>query len=169
MTFPWRSMANQVAYWSGATNRGVELFLVLLGVGMALLTGAQVFFRYVLNHSLFWSEEVGRICLVWLSFLGATAAYRRGAHIGIGFFVEKLPQRLRFGLRILVQLASLAFFIVLIVAGGQFVWFAAGHKTPALGISKFIPYLIMPLSGLVFTIHGCHQLLELVLERPEDR
>lgn len=161
-------MDDRLACWSNATNQGVEILLAVLAIGMTLLTGTQVFFRYALNHSIFWSEEVGRICLVWLSFLGATAAYRRGAHIGIGFFVERLPKKVQYALQVLVLTASLAFFAMLTITGSRFVWFAVGQKTPALGFPKSIPYLVMPVSGLVFMLHGCHHLLRLLLKRHDD-
>jgi TRAP-type C4-dicarboxylate transport system permease small subunit len=151
--------------WSSRINRGVEALLAALALGMALLTAAQVFFRYALNNSIFWSEEVGRMLLVWLSFLGATAAYWRGAHIGIGFVVERLPRGLQRGSQGLVLVLSLAFFAVLTLAGGWFVWFVAGQKTPALGLPKSIPYLVMPISGMVFLIHGLNRFLALMLNQ----
>jgi TRAP-type C4-dicarboxylate transport system permease small subunit len=169
MNAGWRSLALQLSRWSSNINRGVEALLATLALGMALLTAIQVFFRYALNNSIFWSEEVGRMCLVWLSFLGATAAYRRGAHIGIGFVVARLPAGLQRALQVLVLVLSLTFFAVLTIAGGWFVWFAAGQKTPALGLPKSVPYLIMPLSGLVFLIHGFSQLLGLLMTQQNDR
>ena len=39
----------------------------------------QVFFRYVLNASLSWSEELTRLLFVWLTFLGFGLAAQRGA------------------------------------------------------------------------------------------
>jgi TRAP-type transport system small permease protein len=158
----WQFMAFRLSRLSGSINCGVEALLAALALGMAALIGTQVFFRYVLNNSIFWSEEVGRMCLVWLSFLGATAAYRRGAHIGIGFLVERLPREAQRASQVLVLVLSLAFFAVLTFAGGWFVWFVAGQKTPALGLPKSIPYLVMPMSGVVFLIHGLSLLLALL-------
>ncbi len=153
----------RLSRWSLSLNRGVEVCLAVLALVMVLLTGTQVFFRYALNHSIFWSEEVGRMCLVWLSFLGATAAYRRGAHIGIGVVVARFAEGPQRTVQILVLILCLMFFAVLTFAGGWFVWFAAGQQTPALGISKAIPYSVMPMSGLVFLIHGSDQLLTLLM------
>jgi TRAP-type C4-dicarboxylate transport system permease small subunit len=150
---------------SDRVNRGVELLLFLIGSSMALVTGIQVFSRYLLNHSLFWSEEVGRICLVWLSFLGASAAYKRGAHIGIGILVERLPVRPRRVIGLLVILLALLFFSILIIHGSSFVVFAAKQKTAALGIPKSIPYLVLPLSGTVLFLHGLDHLLELLTKQ----
>jgi TRAP-type transport system small permease protein len=150
---------------SDRVNRLVEGLLFVIGLTMALLTGVQVFSRYVLNHSLFWSEEVGRFCLVWLSFLGATAAYKRRAHIGIAFLVDRLPAAARRFIALLVLMVSLNFFAVLLVWGFSFTWFAAAQKTPALGISKAIPYLVIPVSGAAFLLHGAVQLLGLIGQR----
>jgi TRAP-type C4-dicarboxylate transport system permease small subunit len=123
--------------------------------------GAQVFFRYALNNSLFWSEEVGRICLVWITFLGGSAAFKRRAHLGIDFLVNRLPVRLRWMTQVTVLLASLCFFGVLIFYGTAFMAFIASQRTPALGMSMAVPYAAIPLSGLLFFLHGSSQLLEL--------
>jgi TRAP-type transport system small permease protein len=157
-----------VSFGSDRVNRAVEGMLFGLGVGMVLVTGAQVFSRYLLNHSLFWSEEVGRICLVWLSFLGAACAYKRHAHIGVAFLVDRLPARARRAIALLVLLASQAFFALMVLWGLSFAWFAAAQKTPALGIPKGIPYLVIPLSGAVFSLHGLEQLLNLLGNRGRE-
>ncbi len=61
-------------------NRWVEFSLFGLGFTMTLIVAVQVFCRYVLNNSLFWAEELSRYLLAWLTFLGASVAYRRNVH-----------------------------------------------------------------------------------------
>ena len=68
---------------SSVCNTWVERSLAILGITMAAVIILQVIFRYVLNHSLFWSEELARYLLVWLTFLGASSAYYRKVHPGI--------------------------------------------------------------------------------------
>jgi TRAP-type transport system small permease protein len=152
---PW------VRRWSDRAGKATEILLCIIGSTMALLIGVQVFSRYVLNHSLFWSEEVGRICLVWITFLGGSAAYRRHAHIGIDFFVNRLPSCWRRASEILVAAAALVFFAVLISYGSIFVWFVSAQKTAALGVPTAIPYLVIPVGGALFFLHGLRDLLEL--------
>lgn len=147
---------------SNWVNCITEIFLFNIGFAMALVIGAQVFSRYVLNHSLFWSEEVGRICLVWISFLGASAAYKRRAHIGIDFLVARLPHNLRCAVAILVVILSFCFFGVLIVYGTIFAAFISGQKTAALGLPLTITYLAIPLSGVLFSLHALSHLFNLV-------
>jgi TRAP-type C4-dicarboxylate transport system permease small subunit len=148
--------------WSGRANRIAEILLFAIGLGMAILTGAQVFSRYLLNHSLFWSEEVGRICLVWISFLGASAAYKRRVHIGVDFLVVRLPRHIQHLTAVLVLLLSMLFFSILIAYGASFAYFVAGQKTAALGLPLIFPYLVVPVSGALFLLHALTHLCRLL-------
>ncbi|RLA99098.1 MAG: TRAP transporter small permease [Deltaproteobacteria bacterium] len=148
---------------STAINQVTEWSLFVLGFAMAIIIATQVFFRYALNHSLFWSEELGRMLLVWISFLGATVAYKRKAHIGIDFIVQKLPGNLATKIRILTYVFSLCFFSIMIIYGTKFTLFIKFQKSPALGISKSIPFAVIPLSGIFFLIHGITLLMETIL------
>ncbi|MGA7875101.1 MAG: TRAP transporter small permease [Desulfoferrobacter sp.] len=152
----------KIHLWSNWANHITEIFLFVIGLGMALIIGTQVFSRYVLNHSLFWSEEVGRICLVWISFLGASAAYKRRAHIGVDFLVARLPHNLRYAVAILVLVLSLVFFGVLIVYGTIFAAFISGQKTAALGLPLTLTYTAIPLSGALFSLHALSHLCKLI-------
>lgn len=151
---------------SDRVNQGVEWFLFAIGFGMALLIGVQVFCRYILNHSLFWSEELGRICLVWIAFIGATAAYKRKAHIGIDLLVTRLPPAAQRFCALAVLLLSSVFFTILVIYGIGFIGFVAGQKTAALGIPQGIPYLALPVSGILFLLHALSQAFDLLKAQP---
>jgi len=153
--------ASMVNTWSDWGNRVTEIALAVIGSGMAIVIAVQVFSRYVLNYSLFWSEEVGRICLVWITFLGGSAAYKRHGHIGVDFFVKRLPIGLQRLCTVLVLLLSLAFFSVLMIYGFNFVLFVSAQKTTALGLPLPFPYMVIPLGGALFFLHALDHLLQL--------
>lgn len=168
MTSGWARVTAWIHRVSERLNRLTEGLLVVIGVTMAMVTGLQVFSRYVLNHSLFWSEEVGRICLVWISFLGASAAYKRRAHIGMDFLVVRLPRSVRRKLETLVVLLSLAFFMLLLVYGTVFSSFITGQRTAALGLPLTLTYLVIPLSGAIFSVHAVSNLCQLLDPARQD-
>jgi TRAP-type C4-dicarboxylate transport system permease small subunit len=145
---------------SDKAGRATEGVLCVITGAVALLIGVQVFFRYGLNHSLFWAEELGRILLVWITFLGASAAFKRGAHMGVDIIVRRLSPRARTLCRCSVLLAASWFFLTLVGFGLRYCWFTASQKTPALGIPMSIPYLVLPVSGVLFLIHACEQLMD---------
>jgi TRAP-type C4-dicarboxylate transport system permease small subunit len=138
---------------SQITNKWVERSLASFGMTMALVVALQVFCRYVLNHSLFWSEELARYLLVWLTFLGATAAYYRKIHPGIDVLTLQFSKNYRKLCRILVHLLSLTLFVVMIYHGIEFAYFIRSQISPALAIPKWIIFIIIPVSGTIFLLH----------------
>jgi TRAP-type C4-dicarboxylate transport system permease small subunit len=139
---------------SARINRVVEFLLSVLGLGMALLVAVQVFFRYALNNSIFWSEELARFLLVWLTFLGASVVYFRGAHASVDFLYKRAGLGSRRVMNILVHLFSLAFFLVMAVYGWQFAHFIRLQVSAALNLPKWIPHSIIPLSGAILALHS---------------
>ena len=70
---------------------GVERVLILLSMLIASVVFLQVVFRYVLQQPLYWSEELPRYLLIWMSFLAAALAQKNEAHINITLAVTPLP------------------------------------------------------------------------------
>ena len=140
--------------FSRRANQTVEFLLFGLGFCMTMTVAVQVFFRYVLNDSLFWSEELARYLLVWLTFLGSSAAYYRKAHPGIDFLFEKIPASLQKAATLCVHMASLTLFGVMIFFGFRFAYFVRHQISPALYLPKWIIFSIIPISGLILLIHG---------------
>jgi len=135
-------------------NTIVERIVFILGITMAMVVAAQVFSRYVLNHSLFWSEELARYLLIWLTFLGASAAYHRKAHPGIDVLYARLSAPLQRTAAIATWTASMFLFGVMIVYGMKFAWFVRYQISPALYLPKWIVFSIIPLSGMIFLLHA---------------
>ena len=57
-----------------------------------LITLAAVWWRYVLNAPLAWTEQVSRMLFVWITFVGAAVLYREQLHIAIDMFIAMLPR-----------------------------------------------------------------------------
>ena len=138
---------------SQALNRRVKGVVCAMGMVMALVVAVQVVARYAFNHSLFWSEELARFLLIWLSFLGATVAYCHGVHPGVDSLVRRLPERWRTAAALLSFLAGAVLFTVMVVSGTQFAWFVRLQIFPATGIAKWIIMMVVPVSGVIFLVH----------------
>ena len=118
-----------------------DLLLVgLFGVILVIILVA-VFFRYVINQSLFWSDEIVRYLFVWFTLLGAALAVRDRQHIRVEYFVEHMPTAARRAVEMAGLLLVTAFNLVLVVAGVIWAYEARSAFTPALKL---------PLSGIFF-------------------
>ncbi len=80
---------------------------------------AQVFFRYAINSSLQWSEELAIWGLIWMVFIGSVILLRCWEHIGIPTFVNMLPVRARIPIIVLSKLISIVFLVALVYYGAQ--------------------------------------------------
>lgn len=92
-------------------NAGIGHFNRLIGWGLALLLLVmtvlifwQVFARFVVGSPLFFSDEIARFSMLWLTFIGAGYAYRKGTLISVDIVLEYCGERLGRLMRILVVL-----------------------------------------------------------------
>jgi TRAP-type C4-dicarboxylate transport system permease small subunit len=76
-------------------DRLLEVLVMVVMAVLVLDVLWQVFTRLVLKDPSTWTEELAIFMLIWVSLLGAAVALGRGAHLGIDYFVGKLPQRTR--------------------------------------------------------------------------
>lgn len=150
---------NPLERFSRAINHWVELLLFGLGFAMSAIVAAQVFSRYALNHSLFWSEELARYLLVWLTFFGSSAAYYRKAHPGIDVIYGRLPAPARKTASLVVHLVSMVLFGTMIVYGIKFAYFVRLQISPALYLPKWLIFSVIPVSGLILMVHSVTLLL----------
>lgn len=119
-------------------DRFIETAVVLTLLGCCLLAVTQVIFRYGLNNSLPWPEEVARFGFVWVVFLGMPMAVLRDNHLRIDL-IDKLTTS--FGSRFSIMLR------VVFVAAACFALAHHGFElvTRSMG---FTPALRMPIGWL---------------------
>lgn len=89
---------------------------ILVGIAFATivtLTIAQVAFRFILNSPLVWSEEVVRILLVWMTFIGAAVVCWDGRHLNVDVLYNRLPTGLRRAMRIFNAIVGIGFLAAL--------------------------------------------------------
>jgi TRAP-type C4-dicarboxylate transport system permease small subunit len=145
-----------------AVNRCIEYLLFGLGFSMAILVAVQVFCRYILNSSLFWSEELARYMLVWLSFFGATVAYYHHLHPGVDVLTSRLSAVKQQISQLVVHLISMVLALVMVISGTQFAWFVRMQISPALGLPKWIILAVIPLSGTVLFFYALTFLVQTI-------
>lgn len=125
-----------------------DLILVGLFSMILLIILVAVFFRYVINHSLFWSDEVVRYSFVWFTLLGAALVLRDRRHIRVEYFVEQMPRRLRRVVEFAGLVLILAFNVFLVIAGFLWVGETTGALTPALGLPlNWVYYAALPVTA----------------------
>ncbi|MCW3489416.1 TRAP transporter small permease [Dethiobacter alkaliphilus] len=135
---------------------------VLLAVVMIVVIFSQVVSRNVLNQSLQWSEELGRYAFVWLSFIGASLALERGAHLGIDTVVEFLPAKIQKFLKLFTYVILFIFMIFMITNGLELVSRTGLQRSPAMRISMSYAYMAIPVGGVLMAFHSIIKVLNII-------
>lgn len=84
-------------------------------LAMALLVFAQVISRHFLHQSFSFTEEIVRYLLIWATMLGAAAATRQKAHLGMVYLSRVFPHLKTFT-AVLGLVAMAALFAVVFVS-----------------------------------------------------
>jgi TRAP-type transport system small permease protein len=105
---------------------------------------ASIYFRYVLNDSLLWSDELLVWALVWVVMLGSVGVMAQWRHVYVPAAVLALPLRWRIPTLILSKILTMIF-IALLVFYGTDVFMQKFHRTsPGLAISTRWEKLAIP-------------------------
>jgi TRAP-type C4-dicarboxylate transport system permease small subunit len=131
----------------GAIDRGAEGLACAIFGAITVIALVQIFSRYGLNRSLSWSEEAQIFGHIWIVFLGIPIAYRRGAHLYIETFCDKLSPLPRSAFNLAIELMWAAFAVSLMVLGWMVVRVAHLQSSPGLEVPMSYPYAGMVLGG----------------------
>ncbi len=141
-------------------TRLVEWMLVGLSVLIFAVVFLQVLFRYLLRQPLFWSEELPRYLLIWMSFLAAALAQKQDAHINITLCLAPLSTRARQALKILTDVVILVFLWVLIYSGSMVTSITAHHRSTALQLPMGFVYAALPAGAVLMSLYLVLQLAD---------
>jgi len=147
---------------SDALNRFCEYALVVFLAAMTVVVFLEILFRYVLHLPLFWTAEFARYGLVWSSLLGATIAFKRGEHIAVTIFLNRLPPRSRRVMTTIAEIGVAVFLLVIFWGGIHLILVTSRQLSPALRISMAIPYSALPMASAVMLIHVADRVLQLL-------
>jgi TRAP-type C4-dicarboxylate transport system permease small subunit len=139
-------------------------FLVALVMGILVLDVTwQVFTRFVLRHPSSWTEELATFLMIWVALLGAGVALNRKAHLGVDYFVGKLPPDKKLYTEIFAFSACALFSLLVLVIGGirlVAVTLIREQISPALHLKMGYVYLALPISGLFLILYSLEFLFE---------
>lgn len=151
----------------------------LLAVAVTLLILLNVVTRSM-NNALFWVDEAAIYTMVWMTFLGASAAIQSRQQVAITILTDALPHGARRVAGKLVDAAIFAFAVAML----YFCWrwylpldiaragfeamafqgatfnFIYAEPTSTIGIPKWIIWLVMPLFSLGVFLHSLAHLLD---------
>jgi C4-dicarboxylate transporter DctQ subunit len=159
----WRRADGRIEWWE-LIEALIGLFLML---SMLLSSGLQVLVRYLFSDDVDvpWTEEFGRLAMIWAAFWGAAALQRADDHIRMTAVYDLLPAPLQKAVRVLGDLVVLLVLAPIVWLG----WETAGSLDVMSSISLGLPLSIfaypVPVGGALMMVHTAALLIRRLRRR----
>ena len=98
----------------------MKALLILVLTAMVVILMAHIIFRYVINNSLTWSEELLKIMLVWFGMMSVAVLAARREHVAIVVFKEHMPKTVQNVLTKLTQFIIVCICVLMVFIGIQY-------------------------------------------------
>jgi tripartite ATP-independent transporter DctM subunit len=135
-----------------------EMLVIAALLGELTLVLANVFARAYLHHSFLWADEVARLSLSVLAFIGGAVAYRRRDHAFVRIVLNLLPRPVE---RVCLALSDvLVLFVVALtgIASAEFLASSWGERTPILQLPATLIALPLPVGMALLALYAMSNL-----------
>ncbi|MEZ5535688.1 MAG: TRAP transporter small permease [Thiolinea sp.] len=152
--------------WLDALSKAVVVLGGIALVVLVVITGWQVWGRYILNDTPTWAERLSLLLILIVSLPLATIGLRENFHISINVLTDRLPERWQRRLEIFNTLVLLGF-------GAAMAWYSWilvdgtwNRKIPLLGVPQAMQYLPLVICGVLIVVFMIERLVK-QLREPE--
>lgn len=152
-------------------NRTAEKSIVPVIASLLLfitvLLTLNVIGRYCFGVSLKWAEECTNYIIIWITYLAGVVCLRKGMQISMDAVILQFSEAKQEVIKKVTNSVGLIFSLILFWYGLQLtvMAFSTGQVSPAMMVPMWVPYSVLPLSGLFFAT----EFLELILlGEPKD-
>lgn len=115
-------------------------------IGVALFLTAfcgflvQIYYRYVLNNPLQWTEEFTMIAFIWTVFWAAAFLVPIREHVSFEVVYDVVSPRVRRAFSIVSMILVIVAFVILIPATWEYLDFLTRKKSPVLRLPMHLIY-----------------------------
>lgn len=152
-------------------NIGFLAFCKAITIGtMATLVVIIVigaFFRYVLNDSLAWTEEIAKFLLLYLTFVGAPIALKHGLHAAIDTWIYKLPPLMALPFYSFIHIMIMTFCVVTMKLGTSFAMNASIQTAPYTQIGMAYIFIAIPIGAFFIFMVSLEQITAIAIDTLE--
>lgn len=115
---------------------------------MLVVVLAATFTRFFNLFSMSWGEELARYLMIWLGFAGISYGFKKNAHLGLSFVVDRFPPSLQETLFILRAL-------LIILFGGLIAWFSFFILSKQFQFHQISPSMHLPMWTVYLAVFTC--------------
>ncbi|MDR0630214.1 MAG: TRAP transporter small permease [Treponema sp.] len=125
--------------------KAIEILIAFFLAVMIILVFMNVVFRYLFSRGFAWSEEIARLCFIYLVYLGSIGAMRDNRHLLIDSVLNRVPM---FGQKLIYALVQGGIiWLMVILAQGS--WGLVIQNLHDNWVATKFPTFLVYTSGLI--------------------
>jgi C4-dicarboxylate transporter DctM subunit len=138
---------------SDAVDRGTTALAVLATLAFAVVMLLGVFFRYVVNASLSWSDEVAMLIFGWATMLFIASAYLHDKHVSLDIVVSRLSGPWRARTAVLAEGLAGGYLAALLLSSVEALQVVGRSHTDALHLPMSLHFFAIPAGAAIMLLH----------------
>lgn len=143
---------------------GMVLFVVLI-----VACVSQVFFRFVLNNSLSWTEELARYCFIWMHLIGSSLLIEGSGHATVTVIMDLMHGMARRVLDTVIELIIFFNGVIMLYSGTVLAYSSRTNLSTAMSIPMWIINSSVAVGGLLLMFQAFVKLAVVWLDKPEQK
>ena len=153
-------------------NAVLDALIVLAKIMLVLMTCiicVHVFYRYVLNSGIKWSEEVSMLLYVYFGFISIAYGVRHGLHIGIELFFNHFPKPVQ---RVCGKISNAVILVCGVMLAYHGVGLVKSTGTTVMTTTRwpsYLLYVMVPVMGVLIAYFSFANLIGLNGEGKEGK
>jgi len=146
-------MANLLSRADSAIGTICKVGALTCLVGLSILLGLAIVLRLLPLFTIPGYDEIVELAFIWLVMLTGVALWREGVLYRVVLFEVMLPHMGRKTVEVVINLAMLAFALMLVFYGYEFMELS-GETTPYLRLDKRLWYCAIPICSALMAIYS---------------
>lgn len=153
---------------SHATNRAVSYVGIAIFVVLIVACIMQVFFRFVLNNSLSWTEELARYCFIWMHMLGASLLIEASGHATVTAVLDLIHGTARKVVDVIIELVIFFNGSVMLYAGVMLAYSSRANLSTAMGVPMWCINSSVAVGGLLLMFQAVVQIAVVLFDTKKE-
>ena len=143
---------------------GISIFVVLI-----IACVMQVFFRFVLNSSLSWTEELARYCFIWMHMLGASLLIEGSGHATVTAVLDLLKGGVRKAVDVIIELIVFFDGVIMLYAGALLAYSSRANLSTAMGVPMWCINSSVAVGGLLLMFQAVVKIAVILLGQEQKK
>ena len=143
--------------------RSIEVLMAFFLAVMIALVFLNVVLRYAFATGFEWSEEIARLCFIYLVYLGSIGAMRDNQHLIIDSLLSRIPVHAQKIIYFLVQAGTIWIMAVLTMGSWQLVVQNLGDRWVATQFPIYLVYAVGLVTGISIILIALANMYRLIV------